>query len=236
MTAPATDRDALRIEALRINRRYVLEVVEALGFCPWATAARLQGRVQTRIVFGREPELDTTLREIEALERVENTDIGLLVFPEASCDRIAFQHFAAKLRERYEQQRRQRPEAFALADFHPAAEPDTSSPARLVPFIRRSPDPTLQLVRHSVLAAARRGESEGTRFLDAATLSRLDLVELSAPSEPLHARIARANLGSVLRLGVEQVTAVLDDIARDRDHSYARLGLTPPPWSPRRVA
>jgi hypothetical protein len=45
-------------------------------------------------------------------------------------------------------------------------------------------------------------------------------------------RLAQANLETVLRVGVEPLAALLDDILRDRDQSYARLGLPPPPWSP----
>src|SRR3954463_11092120 len=97
------DRDALRREALRIHLRYSVEVVEAFGFCPWASAARTSDRVRTRIVFGeaadnQAPLIAATLHEMHALERDDCADIGLLVFPELHLSRLSFQHFAARIR------------------------------------------------------------------------------------------------------------------------------------------
>jgi hypothetical protein len=150
--------------------------------------------------------------------------------------RFDFQHFAARVREQYERDApapMPKTDTFAIADFHPDAPADLGSPARLVPFIRRSPDPTLQLVRHSVLLAARHGERSGTRFVDAALIASGALDELQEQGrEPLHARLARENYTSVQRLGIDRVATVFDDILRDRDRSYARLGLRPPLWSP----
>jgi hypothetical protein len=225
------DREALRAEVLRVHARYVSEVVEALGFCPWAAVARRQGRVRTVAILGESPTLESVLEDLRALERDDNTDIGLLVLPEVVIGRVEFQHFAARVRAGYESVRAA--DGFAIADFHPDAAPDLASPARLVPFIRRSPDPTLQLVRRSTLDAARRGEPSGTKFVDADSLAQ-SLEPLPPENEPVHARLARENLDLVQHLGVEHVTAVLDDIQRDRDLSYQRLGIAPPPWSPMR--
>ena len=57
----AERREALRREALRVHARYASEVVEALDFCPFSAPARAAGRVQTRVLFGREPSLDALL-------------------------------------------------------------------------------------------------------------------------------------------------------------------------------
>jgi hypothetical protein len=221
------DGNALRAQALRVHQRYAREVVEALGFCPWAAGARAAGRVVVRIVLGRELDLQRTLDEVQNLERDETADIGLLVFPEATAGRLQFQHWSARLREQAEQSAGRGRAVFAIADFHPDAEADLGSAERLVAFIRRSPDPTLQLVRRSVLDAVRSGTASGTRFVDPALLGEGDL----APRrEPIQERIARANLETVKRLGIARVTAVIDDILLDRDRSYAQLGLPPPPW------
>jgi hypothetical protein len=221
------DREALRAEALRIHARYAVEVVEGLGFCPWARAAREQGRVCTRILLDGQDTPAAALEQVIALERDASCEIGLLVFPELTLARVAFQHFAAEVRAGYEPRAGGAP--FAIADFHPDADPNLRSAAELVAFIRRSPDPTLQLVRRSALAAVRMGDGPGTRFIDASawTLG-------SAPSPPLpaplHERVAGANLRQVQTLGVEHVLALFAAIERDRDASYARHGLAPPPW------
>ena len=225
------DREALREEVLRVHLRYTQELVEALGFCPWAAGARGAGRVRTRIVFGRDPDLARTLHEVECLEYDETADIGFVVFPELTAGRIAFQHFSARVREQNEQRNGRGRAPFAIADFHPDAEPDLASAERLVAFIRRSPDPTLQLLRRSALDAVRRGEQPGTRFVDPALLCEGDWAQQRA--EPIHQRLARANLHTVERFGVARVAALLDDIQRDRDRSYARLGLDLPPWRER---
>lgn len=227
------DRDRLRAEARRIHARYVIEVVEALGFCPWARGAREHDTVCTRILLDGESDLDAVIDAVVGLELDARCEIGLLVFPQLELGRIAFQHFAAAVRAGYEPRAGQ--SRFALADFHPDAAPNLSSAAELVPFVRRSPDPTLQLVRLSAIAAVRRGEQQGTRFLDASALATLletnsEPGALSPSPPPLHERLAAANLRAVQELGVERVLATLIDIERDRDRSYAQLGLAPPPW------
>lgn len=224
------DYDALRVEVLRIHLRYSIEVIEGFDFCPWAKAARCSGRVRTQVLFGAEPALDTTLQALEDAERDDGPDIALLVFPELTLSRVAFQHFAAKLRERTTLSARGRRDVFAIADFHPDVEPDLHSPERLVAYIRKAPDPTLQLVRHSALQAVRLGEGQGTRYLDASELASLETTDSARP-DPLHTRIARANFNHVASQGVAKVAAALADIEDDRDHSYLRHGLLPPPWS-----
>jgi hypothetical protein len=59
------------------------------------------------------------------------------------------------------------------------------------------------------------------------------LQDIERRPESPYARIARANLETVSRVGVERVSVVLEDILRDRNASYGRCGLAPPPWSAR---
>ena len=68
-------------------------------------------------------------------------------------------------------------------------------------FLRRTPDPTLQLVRTSVL---RRATGEGPQVSDDVT---------------------RRNFEGVSARGVAALEGVLRDLRRDRDESYARLGV-----------
>ena len=221
------DREGLRAEALRIHARYAVEVVEGLGFCPWARAAREQGRVCTRVLLESDTTPAAVIDQVTALERDASCEIGLLVFPELTLGRIPFQHFAAAVRAGYEP--RAGAAAFAIADFHPDAAPNLASAAELVAFIRRSPDPTLQLVRRSTLAAVRLGDGPGTRFVDLSAWAPSSIPPAPEPA-PLHERVAGANLRQVQSLGVEHVLALFTAIERDRDASYARHGLPLPPW------
>ena len=89
----------------------------------------------------------------------------------------------------------------------------------LTRFVRRTPDPTIQLVRRTALDRVRRDEGHGTGFID---LEKIDMESLKGPpSAPaLHARIATMNRATIGRMGVREVSDLLDDILRDRDESY----------------
>jgi hypothetical protein len=133
--------------------------------------------------------------------------IGLLIFPRLAMAAAAFDAFAERVRRA---DHARRPDAatappnpaFLLAAFHPfAGAPETfGSPPQLVSFLRRTPDPTLQLVRTSVL---RRATGEGRAVSD---------------------QITQRNYDVVTERGAAALDAVLRDIRRDRDECYARLG------------
>lgn len=220
------DYATFEAEARRIYFRYAVEVVEAFTFCPWAKAAREAGRVRCAIVFGAEPALDALLGALRAADEDAGADVTLLVMPECRLDRVELRHLTATLHARYAAAAGPGRALHALADFHPSAPLDAGSPDRLVPFIRKSPDPTLQLIRHAALDAAQRGAHEGTR---AATLEMM-LKGALQPHEPAHARVAAANHRTVQRAGSAVILERLAAIASDRAASYARLGVTPVAW------
>lgn len=220
----------LEREALRVYERYAVEVIEGFGFCPWASEARRKGEVQVAVALGPPAPTDT-LALMEHLAVQPQLAIGLIVYPEARLDRTAFQHFAAEVRNADKVRHADHSPVWAVADFHPDAEPDLENAERLVAYVRRSPDPTLQLVRHQVLDRIRRGDDSGTRFLD---LQTIDLTQLSIATEPehepLHARVAARNLRTVQSLGIDAIEDRIRDIHADRHATYEALGLPPAPW------
>ena len=222
----------LEREVERVHRRYHVEVVEALGLCPWAKDARDQGRVAMAISFAREPDSEAAWRTIDATMTRASTDIGIVVFPALDLGRLPFSHFVAQCRAREQTSSRtgSSDNRIALADFHPDATPDASSPERLVPFIRRAPDPMIQVVRLSALEAVRLTEDRGTSFVDPSEHNLLSLCELPPAPPELATRVARNNARTVQRLGLAHVDALICDIVRDRNVSYAALGLTVPRW------
>ncbi len=226
----ATDAQGIEAEAERLFLRYAEEIVERLGMCPWAAATRSAGRLRLEVVRGVAADLDRALACVDAVESDAEADVGVLIFPEVDLDRIPFQRFAAALRQADADRRPLGTTVVAMADFHPNAEPDLGSSERLVAFLRRTPDPVIQLVRRSALAAVRMTADTGTRFVDTAALLARGLESIAAPVEPVGERVARANLRTVESLGVEAVRAVLDDILEDRNRSYRALGLTLPTW------
>lgn len=210
----------LERQALRVYRRYSTEVVEALGICPWAAKARRDGKVRERVVETPVIDVRGTVAAVQEIERDTDVEIGLLIHPRLRIDRVGFERFVGRVRESYGEGGAN--VEMALAAFHPEADPDLAGPERLIPFLRRTPDPTIQLVRRSVLASVRRAHGHGTGFVDA---RHLDFTSLFAgdPKVPLHERVAQQNLETVQALGVDRLAAILDDIRRDRDESYARI-------------
>ena len=215
-------QSALRDEALRVYRRYMLEVVEGFTLCPWAAAARRAGQVFEAVILAEnqaDPQQSLTL--LESLKDQLETDIALFIYPDLELDRLGFESFVRTVRERDAARHELGTIPFAMAAFHPDARPDLKEPERLIPFLRRTPDPTIQLVRCTALERVRGNNQEGTSFFDLSNLGTLPLPQKEPVS--LRQRIAQANLDTALEVGVDTLEALFQDIRRDRDESYARV-------------
>jgi hypothetical protein len=213
--------EALAHATLEAYERYAVEVVERFNFCPWARSSRESGDVTLRVVFSVDrDDFDESLRTLTDLhEQAPETDIALFIYPLLDLDRLGFEDYARRLRTRAETGQKNL-DAFAMAAFHPAATADLTHPDRLVPFVRRSPDPTLQLVRKSALSSIK-GLTSGTAFLDVSALTPAAFKALQQPApKPVRERIAEQNLASVRDAGTEAIEAVLTDIARHREAAH----------------
>lgn len=216
--------EALANEAIRLYRRYQSEIVEALNLCPWAERARTEGRVRERVVEWLPTDVGAALEAIDELARDQDVEIGLLLFPTARAPRAEFERYVSRLADEDAKIRELGTAPFAMAAFHPDAEADLSDPERLISFLRRTPDPTIQLVRCETLDRVRGGFSDGTAFVDVNFLTTLD--KTREDTLPLRQRIARANLRTVARAGVADVERRIDRIKQDRDATYAKLGFS----------
>jgi hypothetical protein len=215
---PSAD-DPWTREAVRLYRRYQMEIVEGCGLCPWAPRARLDGKVRERVLLQRDgQDVSAAVSAIEELVADTDAEIALLIFPRLGLNRTAFERFVAQVQEADARAHPLGGIPFVFAAFHPQAEPDTSDAERLVPFLRRTPDPTIQLLRTAAVDGVRAGAPQGTQFID---IRLLDEDSVSPP--PLRQRIARANLTTVTRMGVDRMTALLDAIVRDREETYRRI-------------
>lgn len=215
--------DDLKQATLKVYERYAVEVVERYGLCPWARASRESNEVGLHVLFSADrDDFDASLALLSELcQAPSGSDVALFIYPLLDLDRLGFEDFVRRLRTRAEQAS-PRLDAFAMAAFHPSAEPDLSHPDRLVPYVRKSPDPTLQLLRNSVLSGIK-GLSQGTEFLDVSTLSLDALSRLREPPKALRERIAEQNLTTVQKAGTAAIDAVLRDIARQREAEHAAL-------------
>jgi hypothetical protein len=234
VTSPEFARD-LAHTTLAVYERYAKEVVERFNFCPWARSSRLAGEVVLRVIFSTNlDDFDESLRHLAELQGTPpGTDIALFIYPLLDLDRLAFEDYVRRLRARAEQTP-PKLDAYAMAAFHPSASIDLSHPDKLVPYVRRSPDPTLQLVRNTALSSIK-GLTQGTAFLDVAALSLDALKSLTEPApKAVRERIAEQNLATVTDVGEASIDAVLTDIQREREAAHEKLLATYGQRGPRR--
>jgi hypothetical protein len=192
-------------EVRRILDRYLVEVVEAYDLCPWARSARLAGEIAVAILGGTPTDAAWNAACHRALAQ-PGARVAMVVAPDLSIDRAAFSELRDRVAARI-------PHA-GIAEFHPDAPLDLASPARLVPFIRRSPDPMLQLVSLEILRTVR-----APPVASLAEQAQI-LTGNAKPTEDLAARIARVNHATVSQHAA-RIAEILDDIARDRATAYS---------------
>jgi hypothetical protein len=231
--APMIDLERLQREVVRIHLRYCVEIVEGLGICPWAEEARTRGHVEVMPNFDVLPSTDAALAVIDRMEADPRIEIGLMVFPLTTLERLPFARFVSEVRARDAARKPAGGVVLAMADFHPDAALDMSTPERMVPFVRRSPDPAIQLVRKDALSRVRLSEDQGTNFIDMQHLSLESLLATQPKAPPLSARVAQNNKKTIERLGPAHVRALFDDIFRDRERAYRPLGVPATPWAER---
>jgi hypothetical protein len=205
-----------------VNARYLTEVVEHYNICPFAEGARSTGALERRVILG-DP-LTESLRAVEELGAREKIVVGILIYPRHTEGAEKFEQFVAELRAADGARRAGKHGPFAFATFHPDAPFGADTPDRLVMFLRRSPDPCVQLVRFSALEAVR-SAAPGGKFLFDFTPDGYAELARRAQAVPVSERIARDNFATVGRVGLARLEEVLADIRADRARSYARLGL-----------
>ncbi len=223
-------RDAVFVrEAVRVYRRYAVEIVEALGYCPYAARCRAEGGTRELVSLDETPTVERALPLVREAADDARVEVALLIFPRAALSRLELSRFVERLRRAHQDE----PGGLVMAmeGFHPEAPPDLSSADKLVPFVRRTPDPTIQLVRHEVLLRIRRAGDHGTAFFDPSKMSLDALLAAPAP-KPLHRQIADANLETTKARTVEAIERIYADIRRDRDETYARLADPEPASTP----
>lgn len=214
MSAQRRDPSAEEIQAL--HDRYLLEVVEELGLCPFARRCREQGRVARPLFYGepdpREGQPPAVAQALLTLTRAEPTlEVVLLTFvlPRATGhlwhDVGRFEDFVRDVRDAYDALRP--PLRFYMVGFHPGLRgPDPARPPTpdgLVPLIRRTPDPVIQCIRADLLDDIRRQAqaAANARFLE--EMGRLGpeyriMAATAIQSDPeLSADIARHNFDHV---------------------------------------
>ena len=211
-------------EVLRLNERFINEIVEAYNVCPFSRTARARGEVVRSVLLQKDRSIEPSLAELDRLtEGHPEVAVAIVIYPLIGLGAEDFDRFVQEVRAA-DQMRHGGQPAFAAASFHPGYRCVTRSPATLVPFFRRSPDPAIQFVRLSTLDQVR-GE-RGTIHFDysagglEALMKHLEKAQVSVTE-----RIAEQNYQLVHTQGPALLEVVYDDIQRDRRESYARFGV-----------
>lgn len=201
-------------EILARNDLYLRTVVEAYHVCPWARTCREQGKLHREIVHGEDPA--AALRDRLAHLQQSGDDgfeVALVILPEFAAGPQAFERLARRLETEVaaELAAQGRAPACHLVAFHPELNFGTDAPHRLVGLLRRSPDPTLQLVRRSVLDRVRGQEPPDEVVVDeGAPQEVLARLAQEPPHVGVSERVARANLATWQRQGPDLTQAIED--------------------------
>lgn len=190
--APQTPTDD---EVLRRYDRYLQEFLEALNICPYSRNARESNRLTRGVLRGVEPTVDQTVAALHTLMDAppDQLDVGALIVPDISLDASRFSRFVGQVRGVYTQVSHP-PGAYFLVAMHPGHATDLTDAQRAVAFMRRTPHPTIQVARASVIAQARGRTPPG--------------------QEPVTDRVARLGWEAVMQAGPEAVEALLLAIAQ----------------------
>lgn len=199
-------------EVQRVLERYLVEVVERYELCPWARSAREQKQLSVGILWGT-PSVEVWVAEAMRLLVEPGTRVAMVVAPELAITRAGLRAVRDVVVARIP--------AAGIAEFHPTAGLDLATPPRLVPFLRRSPDPLLQLVPLALIDAVRAAAPAAGLMRQASMLGG----QAEPQRRDVAVRIAEANHATVARAHAA-IGAALDDIAADRRVAYARVGIT----------
>ncbi len=208
----AVSESSRRAAVIRVFERYLVEVVERYDLCPWARGTRQGGELAVDVVWGT-PTLGEWTTAAEALLARENTRVAMVIAPELSITPVELHTVRGVVALRI-------PTA-GVAEFHPDATLDLATPARLVPFVRRSPDPLLQLVPLALLDQVRAGSPSAGLAHQAMILGG----HAPPPRPEMAERIASANHARIREQHAE-MASTLAAISEDRARSYAALAIT----------
>ncbi|MBI5494216.1 MAG: DUF1415 family protein [Deltaproteobacteria bacterium] len=178
--------------------RFLVEFIEKLSICPWARHARLGGRLGRSVLRLTEPDVAACVAELQRLTAVppEELDVAVVILPDLALGAGTFMRFVSSVRDAFTRVSNP-PAGYYLVAMHPDMHEDLTDPDRAVGFMRRTPDPSIQLSRVSVITAAR-----GT--------GRNDRGETASET------VARVGLENVLEHGAAEARALLEDIRQGR--------------------
>jgi hypothetical protein len=191
--SPATDAEVQA--ALSRNDRYLQEFIEALAICPYARSCRETGRLYREVQLDSDPDADKLAAHIVGLQSslAPEIEVGLIILPHVKQPARDFERLVSQVQRIYQQglQAKGQSVEFFVVAFHPDLPMILHNQNVAVRFMRRSPDPTIQLVRPQAIERVR-----GER-----------------PAEVVSRQIAETGWKTVTEAGPEKLSEKLGEIA-----------------------
>ena len=187
-------------ERARYWAREYAALVARFDLCPWAGATLAKDELWVAACDEADVE-DALARFADAPTAV----IGLCVLPGFAGDLNALRRLRGRLNAAPIGR------TLALAEFHPDAPLDQADGQRLIPYLRRTPDPTIQAVRHATLASVRKNPA----IMDPATQAAVLAGKAVPPVRDIGDRITDANFARMQADGAA-LAAALDALITAR--------------------
>ena len=176
------EKTLLQEQTLLRNDEYLRNVVETFNLCPFARQCRQTGKLQRIVLTSADvaAELRATLLTLQQTTD-DDFEVALVIAPLFVGDHAQFEAMLRRVEAQVGTDLAHIGAVgtcFAVA-FHPQLPFGTAQPHQLVGLFRRSPDPTVQLVRRSLLDRVRKGHGEH-RYVDVGEMSTAETILAAA--------------------------------------------------------
>jgi len=212
---------ALEREALRLNDRYLYELVEGHAFCPFAKGGRQSGQTSRYFHYADTTDIEPLLGFMEQVASDPKQVVAQVIVPLIDVDPDRWIRFCDEVTAAGHA-RMGGPPVLAFAALHPRLRYDPAGHFSLIPLFRRSPDPTIQWVRLDALADIYEGRGTEHVYIDPADILTY-VRDAPPPPRSLYERVAVTNFEVAHKIGVPRVEALAADQAEDARRSYARV-------------
>ena len=188
---------ALAREAKELHRRYLIELIERFSICPWAKTARTEERMRTHVIVEREASEDDLRTVVEGWAADDSVDVAFVIAPLFDGGYEAFVRWSETLGPLSR-------DAFLSAAFHPSP----PEPAGTIRFLRRTPHPTVQLVRRSRLEEIR--AQDPPHYTDIFELDLRDIERGKPPAVTVAASVLAHNERLLNTESAPQIQAIIE--------------------------
>lgn len=214
-------RAAIEKEALRLNDRYLYEVIEEHAFCPFARSGREAGQTSRYVLYADTASVEPILAIMARVAADPQQVVAQVILPLVEASPDAWIRFCDEVTAAGHARLGGAPK-LAFAALHPALRYHAGNPFALIPLFRRAPDPTLQWARLDALAELYAGRGNEHRYVDPDDILAF-MRDAPPPRPPLYDRVAETNAKMAKHLGIAGIEALLAEQARDAQQSYRRL-------------